>query len=187
MISTQVQSYGGRGGALYKGNGARLDLTDSTFLNNHAVRTDLDDSNTDGAGRGGAIFTTGSTGSPTQGSYVGGCSFQENIADAGGAAVASWLESWFFNASSFVDNVDNSNDEGLMRLQKGHIIVRDCDFTTAQRIVDHTTTSSTLEVYCSPTLTSANVWVCGGCEANYHDECGPENDTNAFGFDVSWD
>ena len=28
----------------------------------------------------------------------------------------------------FVDNVDNSDDEGLMRLQKGHIIVRDCDF-----------------------------------------------------------
>ena len=31
-------SYGGRGGALFKGNGARLDLTDSTFLNNHAAR-----------------------------------------------------------------------------------------------------------------------------------------------------
>ena len=186
MISTQVQSYGGRGGALYKGNGARLDLTDSTFLNNHAVRTDPSNDDTDGAGRGGAIFATGSTGSPTQGAYVGGCSFQENIADGGGAAVASWLESWFFNASSFVDNVDNSNDEGLMRLQKGHIIVRDCDFTTAQRVVDHTTTLSTLEVYCSPTLTDANVWVCGGCEDNYHDECGPVVDTNAFGFDVTW-
>ena len=60
-----------------------------------------------------------------------------------------------------------------MRLQKGHIIVRDCDFTTAQRIVDHTTSSSTLDVYCSPTLTDANVWVCGDCEENYHDECGP--------------
>ena len=53
--------------------------------------------------------------------------------------------------------------------------------------MDHTTTSSTLEVYCSPTLTDANVWVCGGCEDNYHDECGPVVDTNAFGFDVSWD
>ena len=179
-------SYAGRGGALFKGNGARLDLTASTFLNNHAVRTDPDDSDTDGAGRGGAIYATGSTGSPTQGSFVGDCTFEGNVADMGGAAVASWLESWFFNASSFVDNVDNSDDEGLMRLQKGHIIVRDCDFTTAQRIVDHTTSSSTLDVYCSPTLTDANVWVCGGCEDNYHDECGPVVDTNAFGFDVTW-
>ena len=89
-----VQSRGGRGGALYKGNGARLDLTDSTFLNNHAVRTDLDDSETEGAGRGGAIFTTGSTGSPTQGSYVGGCTFQENIAERTRAAPASVASRW---------------------------------------------------------------------------------------------
>ena len=80
-------SYGGRGGALFKGNGARLDLTDSTFLNNHAVRTDPDDSDTEGAGRGGAIYATGSTGSPTQGSYVGDCTFEGNVADMGGACL----------------------------------------------------------------------------------------------------
>ena len=74
-------SYGGRGGALFKGNGARLDLTASTFLNNHAVRTDPDDSDTDGAGRGGAIYATGSTGSPTQGAFVGDCTFEGNVAD----------------------------------------------------------------------------------------------------------
>ena len=85
-------SYAGRGGALFKGNGARLDLTDSTFLNNHAVRTDPDDSDTDGAGRGGAIYATGSTGSPTQGAFVGGCTFEGNVADMGGAAVASCAE-----------------------------------------------------------------------------------------------
>ena len=187
MISTQVQSYGGRGGALYKGNGARLDLTDSTFLNNHAVRTDPSNDDTDGAGRGGAIFATGSTGSPTQGAYVGGCSFQENIADDGGAALGSWLESWGLNASSFVDNDDTSDDEGLMRLQKGHIWVRDCEFTTAQRVVDLTTSDSTLKVYCSPDLTSAHVFKCGGCDATYDDDaCGPVVDTNAFGFDVTW-
>ena len=112
---------------------------------------------------------------------------QERAVKLISSQVASWLESWFFNASSFVDNVDNSDDEGLMRLQKGHIIVRDCDFTAAQRIVDHTTTSSTLKVYCSPTLTEANVWVCGGCDANYTTTCGPVVDTNAFGFDVTWD
>ena len=85
-------SYAGRGGALFKGNGARLDLTASTFLNNHAVRTDPDDSDTDGAGRGGAIYATGSTGSPTQGSFVGDCTFEGNVADMGGAAVASCVE-----------------------------------------------------------------------------------------------
>ena len=63
----------------------------------------------------------------------------------GGAAVASTVASpWFFNGRR-QDNVDNSDDEGLMRLQKGHIIVRDCDFTTDKkswRVVDHTTSSS---------------------------------------------
>ena len=109
-------SYAGRGGALFKGNGARLDLTASTFLNNHAVRTDPDDSDTDGAGRGGAIYATGSTGSPTQGAFVGGCTFEGNVADMGGAAVASWLESWFFNSSSFVDNcVEINQCVGCMR------------------------------------------------------------------------
>ena len=168
-------NYNGRGGALYKGNGARLDLTDSMFSANHAEE------------RGGAIYATGSTGNPTQGAYVGGCSFQENIADAGGAALGSWLESWGLNASSFVDNDDTSDDEGLMRLQKGHIWVRDCEFTTAQRILDLTTTDSTLKVYCSPTLTSAHVFKCGGCDATYDDDaCGPVVDANAFGFDVTW-
>ena len=70
-----IQSYGGRGGALYKGNGARLDLTASTFLNNHAVRTDgqLRHAGPDG---GGLIFATGSNGNPTQGAYVGDCTFE---------------------------------------------------------------------------------------------------------------
>jgi len=168
-------NYNGRGGALYKGNGARLDLTDSKFSANHAEE------------RGGAIYATGSTGNPTQVAYVGGCSFQENIADAGGAALGSWLESWGLNASSFVDNDDTSDDEGLMRLQKGHIWVRGCEFTTARRILDLTTTDSTLKVYCSPDLTSAHVFKCGGCDATYDDDaCGPVVDANAFGFDVTW-
>ena len=56
-------------------------------------------------------------------------------ADDGGAAIGSWLEAWLLNASSFVDNVDNSND-AVMRLQKGHMWVRKCTFTTAQNLVD---------------------------------------------------
>ena len=175
---TGAFSQAGRGGALYKANGARLDLTGSTFEANHAEE------------RGGAIYATGSNGNPTQGAYVEGCSFKENTADDGGAALASWLEAWLVNASSFVDNVDNSNDAGLMRLQKGHTWVRKCTFTTAQNLVDFTTAGSTLNVYCSPTLTEDLVDKCGSCDATYDDDnnnkCGPIAADWASQVEVSW-
>ena len=158
---TGAISQAGRGGALFKGNGARLDLSGSTFSANHAEE------------RGGAIYATGSSGNPTQGAYVEGCSFRENTAD-GGAALASWLEAWLLNASSFVDNVDASDDEVLMRLQKGHMWVRKCAFTTTQKLAYFTTAGSTLNVYCSPTLTDDLVNKCGSCDdATHHDACGP--------------
>ena len=158
---TGAHAQAGRGGALYKGNGARLDLSGSTFEANHAEE------------RGGAIYATGANGNPTQGAYVEGCSFKENTADDSGAALASWLEAWLLNASSFVDNVDNSND-AVMRLQKGHMWVRKCTFTTAHDLVDFTTKGSTLNVYCSPTLTDDLVSNCGSCDdATHHDACGP--------------
>ena len=86
----------GRGGAVYKSNGARLDVMDSTFVANVAED------------QGGAVYATGSAPNPSRGAYVGGCTFNENGASNGGAALASWLEGWFLNASSFSDNVDAS-------------------------------------------------------------------------------
>ena len=81
---------------MYKSNGARLDVMDSTFVANVAED------------QGGAVYATGSAPNPSRGAYVGGCTFNENGASNGGAALASWLEGWFLNASSFSDNVDAS-------------------------------------------------------------------------------
>ena len=72
-----------------------------------------------------------------------------------------------------------------MRLQKGHVIVRDCDFTTAQRIVDHTTElyarrEAVLRLRAADADERQRTWVCGGCDDTDDTTCGPVVDMNEW-------